>query len=83
MNIIETLTMAEIEELSNLAGRDYLEIMENGIKPGRQMAALAWIIAKRSNKAATFETYMAYDMTQMRDFLKGQAADPKDLTTSE
>jgi hypothetical protein len=83
MRIIETLTMAEIEELSTLAGRDFLEIMENGIQPGRQMAALAWIIAKRDDKAAKIETYMAYDMTQMRDFLKGQSEDPKDQTTSE
>lgn len=83
MRIIETLTMAEIEELSNLSGRDFLEIMENGIQPGRQMAALAWIIAKRTDAAAKIETYMAYDMAQMRDFIKGHGEDPKDPTTSE
>lgn len=82
MRIIETLTMAEIEELSNLSGRDFLEIMENGIQPGRQMAALAWIIAKRENKDAKIETYMAFDMAQMRDFIKGYGEDPKDPTTS-
>jgi hypothetical protein len=83
MSIIETLTMAEIEELSTLAGRDFLEIMENGIQPGRQMAALAWIIAKRDDKAAKIETFMAYDLAQMRDFIKGHGEDPKDQTTSE
>lgn len=83
MSIIETLTMAEIEELSKLVGKDFLEIMENGLQPGRPMAVLAWIIARRSDANAKLETYMAYNMTQMRDFIKSHGDDPKDLTTSE
>jgi hypothetical protein len=83
MSIIETLTMQEIEELSNLAGRDFLDIMENGLQPGRQMGALAWIIAKRTDTNAKIETYMGYTMAQMRDYLKGHGENPKDLTTSE
>ena len=52
MNIIETLTMAEIEELTALTGTDFIEVLENGVKPGRPLASLAWILEKRTNSDA-------------------------------
>lgn len=82
MRIIETLTMAEIDEVAQLAGRDFSEIMEKGIKPGREMACLAWVLEKRSNPAATIDRFQQMTMTAMAEYLKGHAVDPKGETTS-
>jgi hypothetical protein len=82
MSIIETLTMAEVEELASLTGRDFMDIMANGVQPGRPMAALAWIIAKRANPNEKLETFMGYTMKQMSDYIKSFGDDPKEEPTS-
>ena len=77
MNIIETLTMAEIEELTALTGTDFIEVLENGVKPGRPLASLAWILEKRTNSDAKIEPYLKMTMAQMREVITGYTPDPK------
>lgn len=77
MNVIETLTMAEIEELSQLTGTDFVQILEKGLKPGRPMAALAWVVAKRTNANAKIDEFMAMTLMEMAKWLEGAVTDPK------
>ena len=82
MRVIEQLTMAEMDELANLAGVKFSDIMENGIEPGRQLACLAWILDKRQNPASAIDRFQKMTLTDMHEFLKGFASDPKEETTS-
>jgi hypothetical protein len=81
MSIIETLTMAEIDEIAALSGRDFSEIMDSGIKPGREMASLAWVLEKRTNPGASIDKFRAMNMAEMAEFLKGFTSDPKEANT--
>lgn len=82
MTIIEQLTMAEIEEILALNGGDFEQFMSKGIQPGRPLATLAWVLAKRNNPNAQLETYMAMNMDKMNKELEAYVTDPK-ATTSD
>lgn len=83
MKIIETLTMAEVEELTTLTGKGFSDLMTDGLQPGRPMACLAWLLAKRTDKNATIDTYMSLTMAGMVEFLQGFEQDPKDPSSSD
>lgn len=82
MKIIETLTMAEVEELITLTGKGFTDLMSEGVQPGRPMACLAWLLAKRTDKTATIDAFMSMTMAGMVDYLKGFEQDPKETSSS-
>jgi hypothetical protein len=76
MDIIESLTFGEIEEVETLMGRPIDEIHQAGQVKGKAYAALVFVVGKRTNPALTMEAVKAMTMNEGLELLKVDT-DPK------
>lgn len=78
MNILDILTMDEIEEITLLTGKSFEEVYAKGLPLGKPAKVLVWVLAKRTNPEAKFEDFGKWNMHQITENLK-EYLDPKVL----
>lgn len=77
-NILDILTMDEIEEITLLTGKSFEEVYSKGLPLGKPAKVLVWVLAKRNNPEAKFEDFGKWNLHQITEELKGYI-DPKEL----
>jgi hypothetical protein len=57
--MIDNLTMAEIHQAENIAGKSIQQLADNKAPNARLMTAVAFVIAKRADNTLNFEKFEA------------------------
>lgn len=77
MNILDILTMDEIEELTLLTGKPFEELYAKGLPLGKPAKALIWVLSKRNDPDIDFASFGKWNLHQITEALKGFLPDPK------
>lgn len=76
-NTVEEMTLAEVAEWEQITGQPIDDLMGNGKPRGRALAAMAFIVMKRSNPNYTMADASKLTMTKAIEIMTG-ATDPKE-----
>lgn len=77
-NILDVLTMDEIEQLEKLTGSSVNALFGKGEFPGRALKFLVWLLQLRSDKNAKIEEVGKMTFNQASVWVTEFLADPKE-----
>lgn len=77
-NILDVLTMDEIEQLEKLTGSSVTSLFGKGEFPGRALKFLVWLLQKRTDKDAKIEEVGKMTFNQATVWVTEFLADPKE-----
>jgi len=77
-NILDVLTMDEIEQLEKLTGSSVNALFGKGEFPGRALKFLVWLLQLRSDKNAKIEEVGKMTFNQASVWVSEFLADPKE-----
>jgi hypothetical protein len=77
-NILDVLTMDEIEQLEKLTGSSVNTLFGKGEFPGRALKFLVWLLQLRSDKNAKIEEVGKMTFNQASVWVTEFLADPKE-----
>lgn len=75
---IQNLTLGEIATVERLSGRALADLAEENLPKGELLAALAFVIKKRSDSSYTFEQAQNLTMHDINELLEGDAEAKKE-----
>jgi hypothetical protein len=73
-----TMTLNEIEQIENLAGRNIDSIMKDDAPRGRTLKAIIYTFKKRTDPNFTIEQAGAFSLQEASELIGGDDTDPKD-----
>lgn len=76
-NILDVLTMDEIEQLEKLTGSSVNNLFGKGEFPGRALKFLVWLLQLRDDKNAKIEAVGKMTFTEATLWVSEYLADPK------
>lgn len=71
----ENFTLGEVAAIESLSGQS-IAAMATGAPVGKMMAAMAYVIKRRSNPDFTFDDALALNMAQANEVMGFNIADP-------
>lgn len=77
-NILDVLTMNEIEQLEKLTGSSVSTLFGKGEFPGRALKFLVWLLQQRTDKDAKIEEVGKMTFNQASAWVTEFLADPKE-----
>lgn len=77
-NILDVLTMDEIEQLEKLTGSSVTTLFGKGEFPGRALKFLVWLLQKRTDKDAKIEEVGKMTFNQATVWVTEFLSDPKE-----
>lgn len=77
-NILDVLTMDEIEQLEKLTGSSVNALFAKGDFPGRALKILVWLLQLRTDKNAKIEEVGKMTFAQATNWVSEYLADPKE-----
>jgi hypothetical protein len=77
-NILDVLTMDEIEQLEKLTGSSVTALFGKGEFPGRALKFLVWLLQQRTDKNAKIEEVGKMTFNQATVWVTEFLADPKE-----
>jgi hypothetical protein len=77
-NILDVLTMDEIEQLEKLTGSSVNSLFGKGEFPGRALKFLVWLLQLRSDKNAKIEEVGKMTFNQASEWVTEFLVDPKE-----
>ncbi len=77
-NILEVMTMDEMEQLEKLTGSSVTALFAKGEFPARAMKFLVWLLQLRTDKNAKIEEVGKMTFAQATNWVSEYLADPKE-----
>jgi hypothetical protein len=77
-NILDVLTMDEIEQLEKLTGSSVTTLFGKGEFPGRALKFLVWLLQQRTDKNARIDEVGKMTFNQATAWVTEFLADPKE-----
>lgn len=77
-NILDVLTMDEIEQLEKLTGSSVTTLFGKGEFPGRALKFLVWLLQQRTDKNAKIDEVGKMTFNQATAWVEEFLADPKE-----
>ncbi len=76
-NILEVLTMDEMEQLEKLTGSSVTALFSKGEFPARALKFLVWLLQQRTDKNAKIEEVGKMTFSEATNWVSEYLADPK------